>query len=123
MIIVSKSLVRKISRTVTFINEAHTKVVIKKKEKLLCALLYQIFNFRTLCSLNNSKMNCSWCENFKTFAVVVVLIQLFFGVFRHIYQQFIKPALNGDNINFKKYGVWARKLYHKRRSTKLNFES
>ena len=57
-------------------------------------------------------MNCSCCESFKTFAVIVVIIQLVFGVFRHTYEQFIKPALNGDNINFKKYGAWARKLYN-----------
>lgn len=66
-------------------------------------------------------MNCSCCENFKNFAVIVVIIQLIFGVFRHIYEQFIKPVLNGDNINFKKYGEWARKL-NNLKVEKMTFE-
>lgn len=54
-------------------------------------------------------MNCSCCENFKIFATYVVIIQLIFGVGRYVYQQFIKPAIHGDKVNFKKYGKWACK--------------
>lgn len=54
-------------------------------------------------------MDCVLCENFRFFATIVVSIQIIFGVIPFIYRQFIKPALNGDKINFKKYGKWASK--------------
>lgn len=50
-------------------------------------------------------MSC--CGFFGTFCVFTVLVQLFCGVFRFLYQQIIGPALYGSSIDFKKYGKWA----------------
>jgi hypothetical protein len=52
-------------------------------------------------------MSC--CGLFGTFCAAVVSIQLIFGVFRFLYEQFLGPLLNGKSIDFKKYGKWARK--------------
>lgn len=57
-------------------------------------------------------MDCSFCETFKNFAVIVFLVQIIFGI-KYIYQQFLRPALYGDKLNFKKYGQWASKLNFK----------
>lgn len=53
-------------------------------------------------------MTC--CGFFGYFCVFTVLVQLYCGVFRFLYQQIIGPALYGSSIDFKKYGKWARKF-------------
>jgi hypothetical protein len=46
---------------------------------------------------------------FENFCISVVLFQLVFGGSKFIYQQFIAPFLFGNDLDFKKYGKWARK--------------
>lgn len=47
-------------------------------------------------------------DNFKTFSVFVVGIQIIFGAARYIFENLYGPWF-GKPINFRSYGKWARK--------------
>lgn len=51
-------------------------------------------------------MSC--CGTVGTFCAFIVSVQLFCGVFRWIYENFLGPRF-GKSIDFKSYGKWARK--------------